>query len=66
MNSPDHLDRISTILAAAPQWARLALTSADARLRARGADELASFLLRRMEEPVRQEHKDQLSLPIAG
>jgi hypothetical protein len=66
MITPDQLDRISSILAVAPAWARLALTSADARLRARGADELSAFLIRRIGEPELTPDANQLTLPIAA
>jgi hypothetical protein len=64
--TPDQLDRISNILAASPAWARLALTSADARLRARGADELSALLIRRIHDPEPVGDENQLTLPIAG
>jgi hypothetical protein len=66
MITSDQLDQISSILASAPAWARLALTSADTRLRARGADELSSFLIRRIEEAQPCQDVDQLTLPITG
>jgi hypothetical protein len=66
MITSDHLDRISSIIAAAPAWARLALTSRDSRLRARGADELSAFLIRRISEPEPLHDENQLTLPIAG
>jgi hypothetical protein len=66
MITSDQLDRISSILATAPAWARLALTSADTRLRARGADELSAFLVRRIGEPQPCHDENQLTLPIAG
>jgi hypothetical protein len=50
---------------AAPAWARLALTSADKRVRLRGADAVSAFLLRRMEEAAQSEEADQLALPIS-
>ena len=66
MITSDQLDRISGILAAAPAWARLALTSSDTRLRARGADEMSAFLIRRIAEPMPQQDENQLNLRIAG
>lgn len=66
MITPDQLDRISSILATAPAWARLALTSADTRLRARGADELSAILIRRFGEAQPLHDPNQLTLPIAG
>lgn len=66
MITPDQLDRISSILAAAPAWARLALTSADTRLRAQGADELSALLIRRIGEPQPGCDENQLTLPIAA
>lgn len=62
----DQLDRMSHLLARAPAWARLALTSADERMRLRGADELSAFLLRRLGDQETVPHKDQLSLPNIG
>jgi hypothetical protein len=59
----EQLDRVAEILAASPAWARLALTSADQRLRARGADALSAFLIKRISEPARPD-ENQLSLPI--
>lgn len=66
MITPDQLDRVSSILVDAPAWARLALTSADERLRARGADELSAFLIRRIAHPEPAYNDAQLTLPIAG
>jgi hypothetical protein len=66
MITSDQLDRISSILAAAPAWARVALTSADSRMRARGADELSAFLIRQIGEPQPYHDENQLTLPIAG
>ncbi len=65
MVTHEHLDRISTLLASAPAWARLALTSPDPRLRARGADEVTAFLLRRMEAQGTERDENQLTLPIS-
>jgi hypothetical protein len=66
MITPDHLDRIASILAEAPVSARLALTSADTRLRSRGADELSAFLIRRITEAQPPHDESQLRLPITG
>jgi hypothetical protein len=66
MTTPDQIDRIASILVSAPAWARLALTSADLRLRARGADELSAFLIRRMQTGEPTQDENQLLLPIAG
>lgn len=63
---PDHLDRISGILAAAPAWARLTLTSAEEQLRARGANELSAFLLHRIAQSESNQDEDQLLLPLVG
>jgi hypothetical protein len=65
METTERLDRIAEILMAAPAWARLALTSADKRVRSRGADAVSAFLLRRMDEPAQSEDPNQLVLPIA-
>jgi hypothetical protein len=66
MTTSEQLDRISSILAAAPAWARAALTSADERQRSRGADELSALVLRKIADPVPVCDENQLSLPIAG
>jgi hypothetical protein len=66
MITSDQLDRTSSILATAPAWARVALTSADTRMRARGADEVSAILIRRIDEPQPCHDKNQLTLPIAG
>jgi hypothetical protein len=49
MITADQVSHIASILAAAPTWARQALTSSDPRVRNEGADELSAFLLRRLD-----------------
>ncbi len=65
MITAQDVDRLADILVTSPAWARLALSSTDKRVQARGADELSAFLLRRLAEPSIEKHPDQLSLSIS-
>jgi hypothetical protein len=43
--------RLATVLAASPIWARLALTSANPRLVERAAETMADIVILRLSEP---------------
>jgi len=55
--------RIADILVNAPAWARVGLTSRDARLRERAADVLAATIVARVATPPEQD-RNQLPLPL--
>lgn len=57
-------ERIADILTTAPTWARHALTSADTRVRAQGADEISALIRRRLADPAARPDPNQLALPI--
>jgi hypothetical protein len=61
----ERVSQIADILASAPPWARLALTSTDSRLRHQGADEVSAFLLRRLEKVEAAPDPRQFVLPIS-
>ena len=64
MTTVERLDYVADILASAPAWARQALTSSDPRVRARGAETVSAFLLRKMDAPAPVQDDNQLTLPI--
>ena len=57
-------ERLSLILQTAPTWARLGLTVRDAALRERAADVLAATIIKRLDEPLHIEDRNQLALPL--
>lgn len=61
---PMELEQLFSILQSAPAWARLGLTVHDARLRERAADDLAATIVQRVNEPIREENRNQLALPL--
>lgn len=55
--------QLSTILLAAPGWARVGLTMPDVRMRERAADTLAATIIEKLEGPVLPD-VNQLRLPL--
>ena len=60
------MDRVllSSIILAAPAWARVGLTMRDPQMRERAADALAATIVEQLEEPPALSDRNQLSLPI--
>lgn len=48
----------------APGWTRVGLTAPTERLRQQAADTLASYLCKRLEQPVVAHDRSQLRLPL--
>lgn len=57
-------ERLSLILQNAPAWVRLGLTVRESRLRERAADAMAATIVAKLEEPGRDEDRNQLALPL--
>ena len=60
---PADTRRVAEILINAPAWARVGLTSRDARLRERAADVLAATIVERIAPPPERD-RNQLALPL--
>lgn len=55
---------LSSIILAAPAWARVGLTMRDTQMRERTADALAATIVERLAEPPALPDRNQLCLPI--